>query len=111
MKRIIYMGLPVFIISGCVKEKGDGDCRLIRTTSYSGSGVEATTTSIEYNGDSKISLIRIQNSFSTSTTSYSYFADSIVALSGSVRTTYFLNASGMADSSRVFNSGYNPDKL
>jgi hypothetical protein len=111
MKKFLVAGLAAFMFSGCAKDKKDGDCRLIRFTSYSASGQTGQTVSHSYDGTGRISGIQVINNGITSTFSLTYTPDSVVSLSQGQRLTYYLNSSGLADSSHLIFLEPNPNGL
>src|SRR3954470_13887315 len=116
MKRVLCMILVALLFFGCIKEKADGDCRLVHYTTYmapAGSTYQMNDVSLVYDNQGRLQAVKIQNQspMLPLQETFTYFQDSVVSQQGAEHRVYYLNSAGLADSSRLYFTDANPNGL
>ncbi len=108
MKKILWIPLLSLALAACVKDKQEGECRLSHYRNYGNQGMPGADLSLHYNSEGQITVMERPSGLQSQ---ISYFTDSVVSIEGLNHTTYFLNAAGLADSSKTRYSEPNPNLL
>lgn len=100
MKPFVLTIFTILLLINCKKDSDNANCKLEQKTSYS-NGTVSSSFKYEYDDMNRIKKIAPTYGGSGMATNFTYYPDSIVALSNFQRQTYFLGTNGLADTSSL----------